>query len=175
VSHRIFERKWCSRAILRACLFECPHKILAPPSGAHLVCAWGEAAIGWFCPHGRMTRNAVLGGGGVRRRKGGEAKAEPFFLCPPLLPCASTCLRAWRAENQCLSAKGSGLRQPCQCVLAAPLNPPPPPCWEVTTFQWGCAGCGWGVATTRHGKEKARCASLATESKLDLKSGKTTR
>ena len=30
VSHRIFERKWCSRAILRACLFECPHKLLAP-------------------------------------------------------------------------------------------------------------------------------------------------
>ncbi len=29
VNHRIFERKWRSRAILRACLFECPHKQLA--------------------------------------------------------------------------------------------------------------------------------------------------
>ena len=26
VNHRIFERKWRSRAILRACLFECPQK-----------------------------------------------------------------------------------------------------------------------------------------------------
>jgi hypothetical protein len=48
VNHRIFERKWRSRVILRACLFECPQKPLALD---FLACPWRSdesvvAAIG---------------------------------------------------------------------------------------------------------------------------------
>ena len=67
VNHRIFERKWRSRVILRACLFECPFakntKYICFLSDAFLTSfmlslsggAWGMAAFG--CVLGRRVRH----------------------------------------------------------------------------------------------------------------------
>ena len=56
VNHRIFERKWRSRAILRACLFECPQKcdICSISLGVCFFHFWG-----WSCWWARAIRRKV--------------------------------------------------------------------------------------------------------------------
>ena len=49
VNHRIFERKWRSRAILRACLFECPQKCnICSISQYALLCVGMELLMGAY-------------------------------------------------------------------------------------------------------------------------------
>ena len=89
VNHRIFERKWRSREILRACLFECPLKktlnlsvfyqiIFCRLSYAKIYFGVrGIAAVG--CVRGRRDRHAVVTLNLVRQGLKREMKSVAIF------------------------------------------------------------------------------------------------
>lgn len=137
VNHRIFERKWRSWAILRACLFECPQKPLAFPFFflGEIFGLCGDWVFFFSLRKGRITRRRVLAGSERRKELIFFLSTRPVRLNVPLLFSTIGVLSLTRTWKKWL-----------HFFLFFSFHSTVPfssRTWEVTTFQgWRSNGSG---------------------------------